>query len=388
MMPPTSPSAVVPPAASPAQPIDAIAADIVTPAIKLAGVTKRFGSVPALVDVNVDITAGQFVTLLGPSGCGKSTLLRIVAGFESPSSGTVEIDGRDMRRSPPERRPVNLVFQRYALFPHRNVIDNVLFGLESSGVRRQEARDRARAALARCRIEDLEGRRIHELSGGQAQRVAVARALVNEPKVLLLDEPLAALDLKLRRHLQFELRRLQQELETTFVYVTHDQGEALAMSDAIILMQDGQVVQMSTPRDLYDAPESVFAATFIGEANVLDCRVTALATDGVDVTVQGLVTRARASRPFTVGRSATLCLRPERIRVEPRRVAASSAGGLAVTVVGSAFEGGAVRYWLEIAGTSAGLTAVVPITPGEAAFRDGSELVASWQKADGIVLDG
>ncbi len=217
------------------------------PVVRLRGVSKRFGEVVAVDDVTLEIPQGHFTTLLGPSGCGKTTLLRMLAGFEEPATGTVEIDGRDMRGVPPERRPVNMVFQRYALFPHRNVIENVMFGLESARVPRPSALARAREALATCNIENLETRRISELSGGQAQRVAVARALVNRPKILLLDEPLAALDLKLRRHLRFELRRLQQELETTFLYVTHDQGEALAMSDSIVLMNGGRVIQHCSP---------------------------------------------------------------------------------------------------------------------------------------------
>jgi ABC-type Fe3+/spermidine/putrescine transport system ATPase subunit len=183
-----------------------------SPAIRLSGISKRFGDVTAVEDVSLEVPSGSLVTLLGPSGCGKTTLLRMLAGFEQPSAGAIEIDGRDVAHDPPERRPVNLVFQRYALFPHKNVLENVLFGLEAAGVRAAEARTRAYEFLRICRIDDLAVRRVSELSGGQAQRVAVARALVNRPKVLLLDEPLAALDLKLRRHLQIELRRLQREL--------------------------------------------------------------------------------------------------------------------------------------------------------------------------------
>jgi ABC-type Fe3+/spermidine/putrescine transport system ATPase subunit len=361
-----------------------VAAGAVTEAVvRLAGVSKRFGAVSALEDVSLDIPAGHFVTLLGPSGCGKSTLLRILAGFEAPTSGTVEIDGRDVRRVPPERRPVNLIFQRYALFPHRNVLDNVLFGLEAAGVPRAERLERAREALRTCRVEALESRRVDELSGGQAQRVAVARALVNRPRILLLDEPLAALDLKLRRELQVELRRLQQELGMTFLYVTHDQGEALAMSDAIVLMHDGQVVQASAPRTLYDAPETVFAATFIGDANVLDCVVSGVSEGHVDVTVGSATVSAATRHSLEPGAPAKLCLRPERISLNP---SGDQANALPCVIANVAFEGSAIRYWLSVAGIDKLLVAQVAAGPGTPLYEIGTRVSAGWESESALVL--
>jgi spermidine/putrescine transport system ATP-binding protein len=348
--------------------------------VRLRGVSKRFGEVLAVDDVTLEIPQGHFTTLLGPSGCGKTTLLRMLAGFEEPTTGAVEIDGRDMRGVPPERRPVNMVFQRYALFPHRNVIENVMFGLESVRVPRPSALARAREALATCNIEELETRRISELSGGQAQRVAVARALVNRPKILLLDEPLAALDLKLRRHLRFELRRLQQELETTFLYVTHDQGEALAMSDSIVLMNGGRVIQNSTPRELYDAPNCVFAATFIGEANVLSCTVQGVENGVAEVMIEGITMRAFARGPVPAGAEAQLYVRPERVAL--RR----EGEGLQVTVTDAAFEGGIVRYWLTVTGAQIQLVAEAPVRAGQAIFPTGASLQAWWEADEAHVL--
>lgn len=353
------------------------------PVVRLIGVSKHYGDVVAADDVTVEIPSGHFTTLLGPSGCGKTTLLRILAGFEEPTTGRVEIDGREMRGVPPERRPVNMVFQRYALFPHRNVIENVMFGLESARVPRHEALGRSREALASCNIESLETRRITELSGGQAQRVAVARALVNRPKILLLDEPLAALDLKLRRHMQFELRRLQQELQTTFLYVTHDQGEALAMSDSIVLMNGGHVIQHSPPRDLYDAPNSVFAATFIGEANVLTCLVRAAAQGLADVEVEGIPLRATLRRNVAEGTEAHLYVRPERVWL---RQSTATDTGLPVTVANAAFQGGLVRYWLTVSGAGVELVAEVPVRAGEQVYAVGTQLKAGWEDRDAHVL--
>jgi spermidine/putrescine transport system ATP-binding protein len=350
--------------------------------VRLSRVSKRFGKVVAVDEVNLEIPQGHFTTLLGPSGCGKTTLLRMLAGFEEPTTGTVEIDGRDMRGVPPERRPVNMVFQRYALFPHRNVIENVMFGLESARVPRPSALARAREALATCNIENLETRRISELSGGQAQRVAVARALVNRPKILLLDEPLAALDVKLRRHLRFELRRLQQELETTFLYVTHDQGEALAMSDSIVLMNGGRVIQHSSSRELYDAPNCVFAATFIGEANVLSCTVRSVAQDVAEVVIDGITMRASARGPVPEGTQAHLYVRPERVALRQ----GGEGADLQVTVTDAAFEGGIVRYWLTVRDTQIELVAETMVRAGDAIFPPGASLQASWEAGEAHVL--
>jgi spermidine/putrescine transport system ATP-binding protein len=240
-----------------------------TPSVELEGVTKRFGTVVAVDDLSLTLGAGEFFTLLGPSGCGKTTTLRMVAGFETPTEGTIRIDGADVESLPPHRRPTNTVFQSYALFPHLNVADNVAFGLKRKKVSKSEISDRVSAELERVGLTAEAGRRPAQLSGGQQQRVALARALVNLPKVLLLDEPLGALDLKLRKELQIELKQIQREVGITFVYVTHDQEEALTMSDRIAVMRGGKVEQIGDPEQVYERPATTFVAGFIGVSNLM-----------------------------------------------------------------------------------------------------------------------
>jgi putative spermidine/putrescine transport system ATP-binding protein len=239
------------------------------PAVSLRAVVKRFGTVTAVAGVDLDIVDGEFFSMLGPSGSGKTTVLRMVAGFEAPSEGRVLLGGADVTDAPPFRRDVNTVFQDYALFPHMSVRENVEYGLRVKGVARVERRRRAEAALDTVRLGGYGDRRPHELSGGQRQRVALARALVNRPRVLLLDEPLGALDLKLRREMQIELKGLQREVGITFVFVTHDQEEALSMSDRIAVFNDGRVEQVATPAELYERPATAFVAAFVGTSNLL-----------------------------------------------------------------------------------------------------------------------
>src|SRR5881392_3390596 len=241
--------------------------------IALEGVSKGFGKVAAVRDVNISIAEGEFFSLLGPSGCGKTTSLRMIAGFEQPDAGRIVLQGEDVTHVRPNRRAVNMVFQHYALFPHMSIYDNVAFGLKVSHVPRSEHRQRVEAMLRVVELEGLEKRRIRQLSGGQQQRVALARALVKQPAALLLDEPLGALDVKLRKQMQLELKRIQHELGTTFVYVTHDQEEALAMSDRIAVMNGGRVEQIGTPREIYEHPSTAFVADFIGSLNALDVTV-------------------------------------------------------------------------------------------------------------------
>jgi putative spermidine/putrescine transport system ATP-binding protein len=238
--------------------------------VTLRGLTKRFDDVVAVDSVDLHVDAGEFVSLLGPSGCGKTTTLRLIAGFERPDEGSVLIGGDDVAALPPYRRDVNTVFQSYALFPHLRVLDNVSYGLKQRGFSKEERHDRARAMLELVRLPEVEARKPKQLSGGQQQRVALARALVMEPKVLLLDEPLGALDLKVRRQLQIELKRIQETVGVTFVYVTHDQEEALAMSDRVAVMNAGRIEQVGTPREIYDSPASPFVADFIGETNFIE----------------------------------------------------------------------------------------------------------------------
>ncbi|MBE6188063.1 MAG: polyamine ABC transporter ATP-binding protein [Rikenellaceae bacterium] len=238
--------------------------------IKIEHLTKAFGDKVVLDDINLDIRRGEFITLLGPSGCGKTTLLRMIAGFLKPDAGVIMMEGNDISEVPPHRRPLNTVFQRYALFPHLNVYDNIAFGLKLNKVPSAEIESRVRKALKMVSMTDYEDRDVNSLSGGQQQRVAIARAIVNRPKVLLLDEPLAALDLKMRKDMQMELKQMHQELGITFIYVTHDQEEALTLSDTVVVMSDGKIQQIGTPIDIYNEPVNSFVADFIGESNILN----------------------------------------------------------------------------------------------------------------------
>jgi putative spermidine/putrescine transport system ATP-binding protein len=257
-----------------ARPADAGAADAVpaapAPAVRLAGLRKSYGQVAAVAGVDLQIAEGEFFTMLGPSGSGKTTLLRLIAGFERPDAGSVELGGTDVTRDPPYARDVNTVFQDYALFPHMSVLENVEYGLRVRRVAKADRRRRVQQALKMVRLTGFSGRKPIQLSGGQRQRVALARAIVNEPEVLLLDEPLGALDLKLRQEMQVELKRIQREVGITFIYVTHDQEEALTMSDRLAVFNQGRVEQVGTPIDVYEHPASEFVAGFIGISNVLE----------------------------------------------------------------------------------------------------------------------
>jgi ABC-type Fe3+/spermidine/putrescine transport system ATPase subunit len=257
--------------------------------VELLGVTKRFGEVAAVDALDLEVRPGEFLSLLGPSGCGKTTTLRLIAGFERPDEGEVRIDGRDVSRLPPYKRDVNTVFQSYALFPHLSVRDNVAYGLKQRGLNRKERHARAREMLELVRLGGFEGRKPRQLSGGQQQRVALARSLVMQPRVLLLDEPLGALDLKVRKELQIELKRIQSEVGITFVYVTHDQEEALAMSDRVAVMSHGRIEQLGPPRQIYDQPATEFVARFIGDTNFLrvDGRDVAIRPEHMRVGVDG-----------------------------------------------------------------------------------------------------
>ena len=292
-------------------------------AIEARNAVKAFGqgsaAVRALDDVSVQIRKGEFFTLLGPSGCGKTTLLRLIAGFESPTSGQILLDGQDITNLPPNRRPVNTVFQSYALFPHLTVAQNVGFGLQMQGKPKAEVEETARRMLALVRLEAMADRKTSQLSGGQQQRVALARALAPKPKVLLLDEPLSALDLKLRKEMQVELKRLQTETGITFVFVTHDQEEALTMSDRIGVMSAGKIQQIGAPRDIYTRPVNRFVASFIGETNFLPA------------TLQGAAARlgtgdlVELTDPPTRSGTVTLTVRPEQVRLAESGIAATIA---------------------------------------------------------------
>lgn len=302
-------------------------------------VTKTYpgASTPAVNDISLAIEAGKLVTLLGPSGCGKTTTLRMIAGLEMPSSGRILIGGDDVTRLPATDRDVSMVFQSYALFPHMTVMENVSYGLHFSGHDKKEVASRARAGLELVGLTGFEARLPSELSGGQQQRVAVARALVLEPQVLLFDEPLSNLDAKLRRHVREEIREIQTKLGLTVVYVTHDQEEALAVSDRIIVMNKAVVAQDGTPRELYDAPANAFVADFIGEANILDCEVVSVQGDEAAVRVGSLALKLPA-RGHQAG-PAKLAVRPSRIEIGAAGTPQTIAGTLAkVTYAGSHLE--------------------------------------------------
>lgn len=283
-------------------------------AVAIERVRKVYGDVLALDDVSLEVRPGEFLTLLGPSGCGKTTLLRLVAGFESPDAGSIWISGQNMDGRPPYQRPANTVFQDYALFPHRTVAGNVAFGLESAGLSRTDIESKVARVLDMVRLSGLGQRRIDQLSGGQKQRVALARAVVLEPDVLLLDEPMAALDLKLRKEMQLEVKNLQQRLRTTFLFVTHDQEEALVMADRIAVMNDGHIEQLDTPESLYQRPRTRFVADFMAVKNLFDAVV--LEIEGGFATVRtrgGVSVRAADDGGFRVGDNVTIGIRPERI---------------------------------------------------------------------------
>ncbi|MFO7589375.1 MAG: ABC transporter ATP-binding protein [Acidimicrobiia bacterium] len=344
----------------------------------MENVTKRFGEFVAVVDADFRIGRGEFFSMLGPSGCGKTTTLRMIAGFEQPTSGQVTLEGKDVSRVPPYKRNVNTVFQHYALFPHMSVFDNVAFGPRGKRVAKDEIERRCREMLEVVRLADFADRKPGQLSGGQQQRVALARALVNYPSALLLDEPLGALDLKLRQAMQLELKRIQREVGITFVYVTHDQEEALTMSDRIAVMSEGNVEQIGTPEDIYHSPTTVFVAGFIGVANLIPATVESLKGDQAEVTLPG---GTRTTVPVThvetaAGNAGTVMVRPERMQVlmdEP----AGDAPRLRLTVANLVFQGPVVRAALR---TADGTEVIGQIGPEDdlPMLRPGAEVWATW----------
>ncbi|MBY4628959.1 ABC transporter ATP-binding protein [Rhizobium croatiense] len=286
------------------------------PFIAFKNVTKRFGDFTAVNDLSLNIYHREFFALLGASGCGKSTLLRMLAGFEQPTSGEIVLDGTDLAGTPPYRRPVNMMFQSYALFPHMTVEKNIAFGLKQDGMPKDEMAERVAQMLKLAKLEQFASRKPNQLSGGQRQRVALARSLAKRPKVLLLDEPLGALDKKLREETQFELMDLQQSLGLTFVVVTHDQEEAMTIADRIAVMSHGKVVQVATPAEIYEAPNSRFVADFIGDVNIFDGKVTTSGSGPTEIAVDsGFTIRTAAAGSPAIGSTAGFAIRPEKIRV-------------------------------------------------------------------------
>jgi spermidine/putrescine transport system ATP-binding protein len=337
-------------------------------AIRLEALGKSFGGVQVVRGIDLDIPAGEFFSLLGPSGCGKTTTLRMIAGFERPDAGRILLDGRDLSGDAPHHRPVNTVFQSYALFPFLDVAQNVAFGLKYQKLDRRETARRVGRALELTRMSDFARRRPAQLSGGQQQRVALARALVLEPRVLLLDEPLGALDAQLRRQLQLELRALQREVGITFVYVTHDQEEALTMSDRIAVLADGRVEQVGRPEQIYAAPATTYVAAFLGSANIFDAEVVTSDGPAATCTVLDTTVGARADAPLPPGPAAVV-IRPERIALLPADAAAPPESNvLRGTVQDVVYLGAATHVHVQLA-QGAVLTVEVANSDGPSSVR-------------------
>ncbi|HKG34985.1 MAG TPA: ABC transporter ATP-binding protein [Solirubrobacterales bacterium] len=327
------------------------------PDVRLSGVTKRYGEVAAVDCVDLDVYEGEFFTMLGPSGSGKTTTLRMIAGFEEPDSGTIELAGKDVRGRPPYDRAVNTVFQDYALFPHMSVADNVEYGLRVGKVGKDERARRRREALEMVRLSGYDDRRPGELSGGQRQRVALARAIVNHPKVLLLDEPLGALDLKLREQMQVELKAIKGEVGITFVYVTHDQDEALTMSDRIAVFNEGRIEQISPPTELYEAPDNEFVAGFVGVSNLLE----------------------RDGRRFTI--------RPEKIQILDGDVSADGLQTETGRIDDVAYAGMVTRYRVRLqSGEDLQVVRQNLASPADVTGRSGGEVTIGWRREHEVAV--
>ena len=351
--------------------------------IEIDHVSKQFTDFTAVDDADFSIARGEFFSMLGPSGCGKTTTLRMIAGFETPTSGAIRLDGADVSRTPPYKRNVNTVFQHYALFPHMNVWDNVAFGPRSKKWSKDDTTRKVDEVIKVVRLEEFAQRKPAQLSGGQQQRVALARALVNEPAALLLDEPLGALDLKLRQVMQFELKRIQREIGITFVYVTHDQEEALTMSDRIAVMNAGRVEQIGTPTEIYDNPATVFVAGFIGQANLWPATVTGVADGEARLSTLGSEVTAACRLVAVRPGAAVVMVRPERLSLSAERPEGRSA--VQGTVTDLTFQGPVVRVSLTAAD---GVPIVAHLGPEDdlPALRPGDRVWASWPTDAACVL--
>ena len=354
------------------------------PAVSARGVVRRFGDHAAVDGVSLDVRPGEFVSLLGPSGCGKTTLLRIIAGLERLDEGSVEVGGDDMAKVPAHRRPVNMVFQRYALFPHKDVADNIAFGLRLRRLSNEEISRRVEEILELVRLPGFGNRTIDQLSGGQAQRVALARALVNDPQVLLLDEPLAALDLKLRQAMHLELREIQRRVDATFIYVTHDQEEALVMSDRVVLMEDGRIVQEGGVTEVYNRPRTLFSARFLGEANLFTGSISWDGSGQPVVEVDGLRLLVAGERP--AGGDVTVCLRPERISLTPAEPESTPRENHARgTVEKVIFHGSLVRYLVQTGHRQ--ILVQQPSSEGAIPFGAGDRVELAWTREACVVVE-
>jgi spermidine/putrescine transport system ATP-binding protein len=351
--------------------------------LELREVSKSFGSEVAVDRVSIEVQPGEFYALLGPSGCGKTTTLRLVAGLERPDSGTIALGGEDIGHRPPNERRVNTVFQQYALFPHMTVEDNVAYGLKHGGLSKATQKERLEESLETVRLKALRARYPRELSGGQQQRVALARALAKQPQVLLLDEPLAALDLKLRKAMQVELKKLQASVDITFVYVTHDQEEALTLADRIAVMSAGRVLQEGTPADVYERPRTRFVADFIGLSNFLEGTVEGMEDAAiVRESKTGALLRCVSNPQVRLGQSVTVAIRPENIHPADGNVANAVEGRL----MGTSFLGSSVLYRVQVGDTELLMQRLSRGDDPAAAWRPGDEVRISWGERQALVL--
>lgn len=350
--------------------------------VEIVDVSKRYGGVLAAKNVSLHVEKGEFFSLLGPSGCGKTTTLRMIAGFIQPTEGSIRVDGHDMLGLPPEKRGIGIVFQNYAIFPHMNVFDNIAFGLRMRKLKRSEIQSRVRAALQQVGLPGYENRYQREMSGGEQQRVALARVLVTEPHILLLDEPLSALDKQLREEMKYWIKDLQQQLGITTVYVTHDQGEALAMSDRIAVMRGGSVLQVGTPREIYERPTDLFVTSFIGESNLLPGLI--VGSSGTETCLrigeQEVVTPVVSGA--TAGQKVWLAIRPENILIVDS--ADSEFNRLRATIVKETFQGSLIRY--EAQYDSQSIVVEEQNSPDRAIYPVGSNVCLGWRVNNSIVL--
>jgi spermidine/putrescine transport system ATP-binding protein len=351
--------------------------------IEVRDVTKRFGDVVAVDNVSFNIEKGEFFALLGPSGCGKTTILRMISGFEKPTEGDVYIAGELMTHVPAFRRPTNLVFQQLSLFPHMSVFKNIGFGLEMKRTSREKIKKAVYEMLELVELEGFAERRIHQLSGGQQQRVAIARALVNHPTVLLLDEPLGALDLKLRNQMQLELKRIQREVGTTFIYVTHDQGEALTMSNRIAVMNNGIIEQIGESDNIYENPQTVFVANFIGETNLIEGRISSLDEIKAVITSKDLPISVSLQKGLNKGQNAFISVRPEKIRIGEQL---SGLENIYSGIVEEAIYHGELTIYTISIENRHRLTVKVQNVDMKGSYPQGTRLQVGWKIESGIVI--
>jgi putative spermidine/putrescine transport system ATP-binding protein len=352
--------------------------------VTLSALSKYYGDVTAVENVSIEIAEGEFFSMLGPSGCGKSTTLRMIAGFEETSVGRIVVGGTDVSQEPPEERGIGFVFQNYAIFPHMNVFDNIAFGLRLRNRSKSDIDTRVRAALDQVDMTGFENRFQRELSGGQQQRVALARVLVTEPRILLLDEPLSALDKNLREEMKFWIKDLQQTLGITTIYVTHDQGEALTMSDRIAVMNKGKVVQVGTPKEIYERPTTRFVTEFIGESNILNGRVTSIEGNTCAMDIGGLSVTAPLRGGIAVGDTVTLAVRPERVLIgKDAEMKHGNSAKLPLKKV--TYQGAFIRFLMDLGGQD--LVAEVANRHDAPQFEPGSEIDTGWRVDCGWLIE-